>query len=64
MPRCMAGADMHTVSEMARHWRHPDVLALRQTVNATDPRDATAYKAALNAIRDRVAAIKAVPCAS
>jgi len=55
----MVGSDMHTVAEMARYWRHPDVLALRQTVSATDPRNRVAYGAALNAIRDRVAALKA-----
>lgn len=35
-------------------WKHPDVLALRAQVNLTDPRDRKAYKAALNAIRDRM----------
>lgn len=50
---------MNTVSEMARYWRHPDILALCAVVNKTDPRNRMAYKSALNAIRDRVSELKA-----
>ena len=49
----------HTPAEMARYWNHPEVAALRQVVRDTNPKDKKAYKAALNAIRDKVEALKA-----
>lgn len=50
---------VHTVAEMARYFRHPEVMPLRAAMNATNPWDASAYKAALNAIRDKVSELKA-----
>lgn len=52
-------APVHTPAEMASHWNHPEVAALRQAVRQTDPKDRVAYKAALNAIRDKIAELKA-----
>lgn len=50
---------VHTPEEMARFWSHPEVAALREVVKATDTKDRKAYKAALNAIRDKVSELKA-----
>lgn len=50
---------VHTPAEMARFWAHPEVAALRAEVRATNPKDKPAYKAALNAVRDKVSELKA-----
>jgi hypothetical protein len=50
---------VHTPAEMARYFSHPEVKALRDVVRATPTRDKVAYKAALNAIRDKVSELKA-----
>lgn len=52
-------APVHTPADVASHWNHPEVAALREVVRQTNPRDKVAYKAALNAIRDKVAELKA-----
>lgn len=49
---------VHTVADMAKYYRHPEVKALRDVVRATNPRDKAAYKTALNAIRDKVSELK------
>lgn len=49
---------IHTPADMARFWGHPEVAALRDVVRQTNPRDKKAYKAALNAVRDKVAELK------
>ena len=55
----MISAGVHTPAELARYYQHPEVKALRAAVRATDPKDRPAYKAALNAIRDKVSELKA-----
>jgi hypothetical protein len=50
---------IHTPAEMARYWNHPEVAALKAVVRATDAKDRKAYKAALNAVRDKVLELKA-----
>lgn len=49
----------HSPAEMARYWGHPEVAALRDVVRLTNPRDRKAYKAALNAVRDKVSELNA-----
>jgi hypothetical protein len=50
---------VHSPADMARYFGHPEVKALREAVRNTNPRDKAAYKAALNAIRDKVSDLKA-----
>lgn len=50
---------IHSPAEMARYFSHPEVKALRDVVRATPTRNKVAYKAALNAIRDKVTELKA-----
>lgn len=50
---------VHTPEEMARYFGHPEVQALRAVVRSIKPTDRKAYKAALNAIRDKVSELKA-----
>lgn len=52
-------AAIHTPADMARFWSHPEVAALRAVVRKTNPKDTVAYTAALNAIRDKIAELKA-----
>jgi len=51
---------VHTVSDMAAYWDRPEVTALKQAVRDTNPKDKKAYKAALNAVRDKIAELKAM----
>ena len=56
---------MHTVADMARFYNHPEVVALRQAALAVNNQQMSgkarglAMRAPLNAIRDKVAELKA-----
>lgn len=56
---------MHTPADMARFYNHPEIVALRQAALAVNAQPmggkarGLAMKAPLNAIRDKVAELKA-----
>lgn len=47
----------HSMAEMGRYWNHPEVQALRKV--AGQAKKPAEVKAALNAVRDKVAQLKA-----
>jgi hypothetical protein len=55
----------HAVADMARYWNHPEVVALRNAAHAVNAgaksgkARGAAMRAPLNAIRDKVAELKA-----
>lgn len=56
----MTAAPQHTFAEMGRFWNHPEVAALRKVARENDATwSPSQRKAGLNAIRDKVAQLKA-----